>query len=160
MATVDQWDTQEGYISQGRVIGFITLGTAAVAGENLTFVGSMAAGAQNKIIMMACVAGGDEASGVGVCLKGGVTGDKVPVCFYGVVKMCSHSVCTVGGFVTSGATVGTTITYAQVVPLTAQTNACFLAHDSGTGTAFVLGQCLQAATTAGNELLVLIGSGH
>lgn len=160
MATVDQWDSQEGYISQGQVIGFVELGTAAVAGEPLGF-GTPAA---NKIVMDLYTG---EANGVGVCLKSGGTGDKVPVCFYGVCKMLAFSVCTVGGFVISAGTPGTTITYGAVTPLTAEAGTTVytmqgmqLARNNGTGTAFLLGQCLQAGTTVGNQLLVLIGSGH
>ena len=155
MATVDQWDSQEGaYISQGRVIGYVTLGTACVAGDILGFAGTPAA---NKIVMDLYTG---EANGVGVCLKSGVTGDMVPVCFYGVCKMLAFSVCTAGGFVSSSGTPGTTITYGAVTPVTAHTNADHWARLSSTGTAFILGQCLQAGTTVGNQLLVLIGSGH
>lgn len=154
MAVIDQWDSQEGYISQGQVIGFVELGTACVAGEPLGF-GTPAA---NKIVMNLY---SGEANGVGVALKGGVTGDKIPVCFYGVCKMLAYSTCTVGGFVCSAGTAGTTITFGGVTPITAATaSAVQWARVTGTGTAFILGQCLQAGTTAGNELLVLIGSGH
>lgn len=156
MATVDQWDSQEGYISQGQVIGFVTLDTACVAGDILGFTAA-AAGQQNKICMSLYTG---EANGVGVCLKTGVTGDKVPVCFYGVCKMLAFSVCTAGGFVSSCGTPGTTITYGAVTPVTAHTNADHWARLSSTGTAFILGQCLQNGTTVGNQLLVLIGSGH
>ncbi len=156
MATVDNWDTEEGYITQGNIIGFVELETAVVAGEPLTW-GTAAA---NKIVMKLYTA---EADSCAVALKGGSTGDKIPACFSGVVKMCAFSVCTVGGFVINAGTAGTTITYGMVTPLTAVATTAqglYLARVQGTGTAFVLGQCLQAGTTVGNELLVLIGSGH
>ena len=156
MATVDQWDNEEGYICQGSVIGFVTLETAVCAGDPLAW-GTPAA---NRVVMKMYTA---EADSCAVALKGGVTGDKIPACFFGVVKMCGFSVCTVGGFVINAGTVGTTVTYGMVTPLTAATGTlvgAYLARNTGTGTAFVLGQCLQAATTVGNELLVLIGSGH
>lgn len=154
MADTDNWSSQEGYICQGNVINFVELGTAVVAGEPLGF-GTPAA---NKIVMNLYTG---EANGVGVALKGGSTGDKVPVCFYGVVKMVAYSTCTVGGFVSASGTPGTTITYGNVTPLTAATaSAVQWARVTGTGTAFILGQCLQAGTTLGDELLVLIGSGH
>jgi len=48
-----------------------------------------------------------------------------------------------------------------MTPITAATaSAVQWARVTGTGTAFILGQALQAATTLGDELLVLIGSGH
>lgn len=151
----DNWDSQEGYISQGSVIGYVELGTAIVAGDNLTW-GTAAA---NKVVLSSATAGGDEASGVAVAMKGGVTGDKIPAVFFGVVKMVSYSTCTVGGAVISPATAGTTITYGNVCPLTAaNTEAGMdLAGVNGSGTAFILGMALQAATTLGDELLVLIG---
>lgn len=154
MAIVDNWDSQEGYICNGAVIDFVTLETACVAGEPLAF----GTAASNKIVMKLHANAADSSA---VALKGGVTGDVVPAVFYGVVKMVAYSVCTVGGFVTNSKTAGTTITYGNVHPLTAQTpGQNVLARICGTGTAFLLGQCLQAGTTVGDELLVLIGSGH
>jgi len=155
MAIVDNWDTEEGYICQGSIIDFVTLETACVAGEPLAF----GTGASNKIVMKLRAASADSSA---VALKGGVTGDKIPAVFYGVVKMVAYSVCTVGGFVINSKTGGTTITYGNVMPLTAETTEAGmnLARVNGTGTAFLLGQCLQAGTTTGDELLVLIGSGH
>jgi len=96
---------------------------------------------------------------VGVTMKGGVTGDKIPVVFYGVVKMVGYSTCTVGGALINSKTAGTTITYGNVMPLTAaNTEAGMdLANVNGTGTAHILGMALQNATTLGDELLVLVG---
>jgi len=155
MVDTDNWDSEEGYICNGAVINFVELSTAVVAGEPLAF-GTAAA---NKIVMKKYALSADS---IAVALKGGGTGDKIPACFYGVVKMVGYSTCTVGGFVINSKTAGTTITYGNVMPLTAaNTEAGMdLAHVNGSGTGFVLGQCLQAATTLGDELLVLIGSGH
>jgi len=159
MVDTDNWDSQEGYISQGQVIGFVTLGTSVVAGDWLTW-GTAAA---NQIVMDAATPKTAEANGVAMALKGGVTGDKIPACFYGVCKCVAYSTCTVGGFVTNPATAGTTITFGNVNPLTATDtgrDAEDLARMNGSGTAFLIGQCLQAGTTIGDELLVLVGSGH
>jgi len=155
MVDTDNWDTQEGYICQGNIINFVTLETAVVAGEPLTW-GTPAA---NKVVMKLHAESSDSCA---VALKGGVTGDVIPACFDGVVKMVAYSTCTVGGFVVNSKTAGTTITYGNVMPLTAaNTEAGMdLAHVNGSGTAFLLGQCIQAGTTLGDELLVLIGSGH
>ena len=154
MVGLDNWPAQEGYISQGSVIGFVELGTAVVAGEPLGF-GTPASG---KIVMNLYTG---EANGVAVSLKGGSTGDRIPACFYGVVKMVAYSTCTVGGFVSASGTPGTTVTYGNVTPITAGTASTVQwARVTGSGTAFILGQCLQAGTTLGDELLVLIGSGH
>lgn len=155
MATVDQWETQEGYICQGNVIGFVELGAPLVAGEPLQWDTPVA----NKIVMKKCAAAADSCA---VSLKGGTTGDKIPAVFYGVVKMCAHSAITVGDPVVNAKTVGATITYGQVTPLTAAattdaTHGFYLKHNSGTGTAYILGLALQAATTVGNELLILVG---
>lgn len=155
MVDTDNWETQEGYICQGSVIGFVELGTVIVAGDILTW----GTPAQNKIVMNGAIAGGNEASGVAVAMKGGVSGDKIPAVFFGVCKMVAYSTCTVGGAVISPATAGTTITYGNVCPLTAaNTEAGMdLAGVNGSGTAFILGMALQAGTTIGDELLVLIG---
>lgn len=153
MVDTDNWETQEGYICQGAVIGFCELGAAVVAGEPVAF----GTGAQNKIVMTAYALAGDS---VGVTLKGGVTGDKVPVVFYGVVKMVGYSTCTVGGALINSATAGTTITYGNVMPLTATATGNLvdvLCENNGTGTAHILGMALQNATTLGDELLVLVG---
>ena len=154
MADTDNWANQEGYICNGNIIGFCELGTAAVAGEPVGF----GTAASNKIVVNLY---SGAANAVGVTLKGGVTGDKVPVVFYGVVKMVAYSTCTVGGAVINSATAGTTITYGNVMPLTASDTTddqgFFLAAINGTGTAHVLGMALQAGTTLGDELLVLVG---
>lgn len=155
MVDTDNWDTEEGYLCQGSVINFVTLETAVVAGDPLAWGTPLA----NKIVMKKYAASADSCA---VALKGGVTGEKIPACFAGVVKMVGYSTCTVGGMVINSKTAGTTITYGNVMPLTAvNTEAGMdLAQVNGSGTAFLLGQCLQAATTLGDELLVLIGSGH
>jgi len=97
-------------------------------------------------------------------MKGGGTGDKVPAVFYGVVKMVAYSTVTAPGeYVINSKTDGTTITYGNVMPLTAVNTTAqgmYLCHVNGTGTAHVLGMALQAATTVGDELLVLIGACH
>ena len=154
MATVDQWETQEGYICQGNVIGFVELGAAAVAGEALQWTTPVA----NKIVMIKKALAADSCA---VALKGGGTGVKIPAVFYGVVKMCAHSTITVGDPVINSKTEGLTVTYGNVTPLTAEATTCnhgfYLKHNNGTGTAYILGLALQAATTIGNELLVLVG---
>ena len=154
MATVDQWETQEGYICQGNVIGFVELGAPAVAGEALQW-GTPAA---NKVVM---IKKSEAADSCAVSLKGGTTGDKIPAVFYGVVKMCAYSTITVGDPVINSKTEGATVTYGNVTPLTAEGTTCnhgyYLKHNNGTGTAYILGMALQAATTTGNELLILVG---
>lgn len=151
----DNWAKEEGYICQGATIGFVELGTAAVAGECLTF-GTSAA---NKIVMNIWSAGMDS---VGVALKGGVTGDKIPVVFHGVMKMVGHVTMDAGSIVGNSITAGTTITYGNVIPATTintANSAEILARRSNgaTGTAWTLGMALQAVATAGDEILVLVG---
>ena len=157
MVGLDNWETQEGYICQGNVIGFIELGTAVVAGEALQFDTPLA----QKVIMKSKV---DAAGACAVALKGGGTGDKIPACFYGVVKMVAYSTITnPGEYVINSKTEGTTITYGNVMPLTAvdtTAQGLYLCHVNGTGTAHVLGMALQAGTTVGDELLILIGACH
>ena len=153
MVDTDNWDTQEGYICQGNVIGFVELGNTVVAGEPVGF----GTPATNKVVMNLY---SGEANSVGVSLKGGVAGDKIPVVFYGVVKMVAYSTVTVGAAVINSATAGTTITYGNVTPLTATDTGNLvdvLVSNNGTGTAFILGLALQAGTTLGDELLVLVG---
>ena len=150
---VDMWDSEEGYICQGTDIGFVTLETAVVAGECVTW-GTSAA---NKIVMKKWAAVGDS---VGVAKKGGVTGDIVPVVFYGVVKLVAAQTVTVGQTVRSAATAGTTITWGNCVPIAnlSTGNAVPLAaNENGTGTFFKLGLALQDGAAPGDEILVLIG---
>ena len=154
MVDTDNWETQEGYICDGSVIGFVELGSTVVAGEALQWGTS----APNKVVMIAKALAADSCA---VAMKGGVTGDKIPAVFYGVVKMCAHSTITVGDAVVNSKTEGATITYGNVTPLTATdtgiNNVAVLKHNNGTGTAYILGMALQAATTIGDELLVLVG---
>lgn len=153
MVITDNWDTQEGYISQGNVIGFVTLGVAVVAGEPLAWGTATA----NKVVMTLY---SNPADSCAVALKGGAAGDQIPAVFYGVVKMAAYSVCTVGGAVINSGTAGTTVTYGNITPLTAveTTEAgCFLVSNNGTGTAYVLGMALQDASVVGDEILVLVG---
>jgi len=157
MAIVDNWGTQEGYLSQGQVIGFVELGTAIVAGDPLAWDTA----AVNKVVMKKYAASADSCA---VAMKGGGTGDKIPAVFYGVVKMAAYSTCTVGGAVINSKTAGTTVTYGNVMPLTALNTGTaepYLCSNNGTGTAYILGMAIQAGTTLGDELLVLIGGfGH
>jgi len=150
----DMWDTQEGYICQGQIIGFITLGTAVVAGDLLKW-GTSAA---NKVVMNQ---GGDaDGDAPAVALKSGVTGDTIPAVFNGVMKMVAHVTVTVGQIVEGVATAGTTITYGQVQPIpnlaTGNAVPVFVGLN-GTGTRFRLGIALQDGATPGDEILVAIG---
>ena len=150
----DMWDTQEGYICQGQILGFVELGTAVVAGEPLTW-GTSAA---NKVVMNA--GGAADGDSPAVAMKGGVTGDQIPAVFYGVMKMVAHVTVTVGQIVEACATAGTTITYGQVQPipnLTTGTAAPVFVGDNGTGTRFKLGMAIQGGAAPGDEILVLIG---
>lgn len=149
----DMWDSEEGYICAGQTIGFCELGTAAVAGECITW-GTSAA---NKIVVKKTAATLDS---IGISLKGGVTGDKVPVVFYGVVKLVAHQTVTVGQIVGASVTAGTTVTYGNVVPipnLATGTAVPLFVGDNGTGTAFRLGMALQDGAAPGDEILVLVG---
>jgi len=149
----DMWDSEEGYICQGQTIGFVELGTAAVAGECMAW-GTSAA---NKIVMKKTA---DTLDAVGISLKGGVTGDQVPVVMYGVVKLVAHQTVTVGQIVGASVTAGTTITYGNVVPvpnLATGTAAPLFVGDNGTGAAFRLGMALQDGAAPGDEILVLVG---
>lgn len=152
----DMWDTQEGYICQGQILGFVELGTAVVAGD-IVMWGTAAA---NKVVMS--VAGAANGDGCAVAMKSGVTGDIVPVVFNGVVKMVAHITVTVGDVVINCATAGTTITYGQVQPLTAINTALHaqviaLKAINGTGTAYNLGMAIQSSGANGDEILVMIG---
>lgn len=151
----DNWDTQEGYICQGQILGFVTLGSAIVAGDVLTW-GTNAA---NQVVMSE--AGAANGDGLAVAMKSGVTGDVIPAVFNGVMKMVSHITVTQGDCVINCATAGTTITYGQVQPQTAVNTAndaqiIALKAVNGTGTAYRLGMALQTGVP-GDEILVMIG---
>ena len=152
----DNWDQEEGYISQGMILGFCELSTTVVAGEPVAI---LTTGAANKVMVKKWAS---QADSRGVALKGGNTGDRIPVCFYGVCKMAAYSTITGGDIVMNAGTAGTVgPTYGNVVPIP-PSGATFTYINafkglSETGTIIRLGMALQAATTTGDELLVLIG---
>jgi hypothetical protein len=152
----DMWDLQEGYISQGLKISFVTLSSTVVAGDPIKFM----TGTYNivdAVVMNKFAIVGDSTA---VALKGGNTGDKIPVAFHGIVKMNAYSGSLLpGDVVMNSATAPSTgSTYGGVVAIPSATaQQLNLRGISYTGTYNRLGMILQAGTTAGDLVLTLLG---
>lgn len=134
-------------IVDGLVIGFCYADGAITANAPVKF-GTAAA---NRIPVITCAAAASVGMGVGVALKASATaGDIIPVCFHGIVKVTSSETILIGDLVISGATDATVIGGGASA-------SWFI---SSTGTQYCLGLALQAATTIGDELLILVGGGR
>jgi len=77
---VDYYSTEEGYISEGHVIGFAKLGTEVTQLQSVK-LGTTAAG---SVVVAVGAADGDS---IGIALKTGVTNDYIPVALRGIVKL-------------------------------------------------------------------------
>jgi hypothetical protein len=153
----DMWDLQEGYISQGLKISFVTLGTVVIAGDPIRFMTST----NNKVDAIVMAKNATIGDSTAVALKGGNTGDVIPVAFHGVMKMCSLSGSLLPGDVVMNAiTYGATgPSYGNIlaIPTVTAASAGIFRAVSYTGTYNRLGMLLQAATAGGDTALVLLG---
>ncbi len=143
MVNTDNWDSQEGLIADGLVVGFCRAGAAIAAGDAVTF-GTAAA---NQVNVITAHAAATVGKGIGVALKAASTGDILPVIYFGVVKMTAGETIVIGDILISGLAAG------QVFGVGAS-NSLLL---NTAGTQYVLGIAIQEATTIGDELLVLVG---
>jgi hypothetical protein len=143
----DLYPDEEGYISDGKVIGFCKA-AGSIALHSGVFLGTTSASG-----VVSVVAGSAHGDSVAVALKAADTDDYIPVCFHGIVKMVIGDTCTAGDIVMSDASA----TY--VLPLNPFTEDEILKLRSlnGTGTYCRLGMLLQPGAASGDEALVFIG---
>lgn len=144
--TTDNWPDEEGYIVEGTVIGFAESGSAITEGRAVAF-GTAASG---KVVVTAASAIGDS---FGVALKAATaSGQKIPVAVGGLMKMTSSATITVGFYVMNSTDGHVT---RCLCPWT-NAGAVLQIFTGGVGS-HILGLCLQDGSTAGNEVLVLLG---
>ena len=143
----DLYPSEEGYISDGNVIGYCKC-QATIALHSSVFIhGTAVAG----VVSVAPTAA--DGDGCAVALKGGAAGEDIPVCFFGVVKMMAAAAIDEGDQVKSDS-LGT-----YILPIADRdaTAATLLRGMNYTGTVIRLGVALQAGASSGDELLVLVG---
>jgi len=143
----DLYPDEEGYISDGHVVGFCKVQAAVEIHEVVYVHGTAVSGA---ISVAPAAADGD---GFAVTLKAGAAGDYIPVCFRGVVKMYAGDTITAMDMLQNDA-VGT---YVLPIPDTTSDEFVEWRGLNWTGTRQRLGVALQAASTTGDEILVLVG---
>lgn len=143
----DLYPDEEGYISDGAVIGFCKLVNSVALHAGVKMGTTSVSG------VVSMVTGASDGDSYGVALKAGVTDDLIPVCFHGIVKMVIGDTCTAGDVVMSDASA----TY--VLPIKAMTEDEILKWRglNGTGTYVRLGLLLQNGAASGDEALVFIG---
>jgi len=138
---VDFWPQEEGYIVEGAPVMMCVAGAAI---EEMACV-KLSATTAGQVTVITNAAWGDS---MGVALRSAATGQRVPVAFEGVVKLIANATIALGEMVVNAAAKSCYVVDAPV-------SADVMKGD--TGSAYVLGTALQAATTHGDEILVLLG---
>lgn len=143
----DLYPDEEGYISDGHVVAFCKVQAAVEIHEVVWIHGTAVSGA---LSIAPAAADGD---GFAVALKAGAAGEYVPVCFRGVVKLLAGDTITAMDILQNDA-LGT-----YVLPIATVTSDEMQVWRglNWTGTRQRLGVALQAASTSGDEILVLVG---
>lgn len=143
----DLYPSEEGYITDGNVIGFCKVQAAIELHESVFIHGTAVSGT----ISVAPAAG--DGDGIAIALREGAAGDYIPVCFHGVVKLIAGDTLTGGDQLINDA-LGT---YVLPMPNTTATNATIFRGINYTGVRVRLGVALQNGAASGDELLVLVG---
>ena len=142
----DLYPEEEGYISDGTVIGFCKA-AGSIALHSGVFLGATAVSGAVSV-----VAGSADGDSIAVALKAADTNDFIPVCFHGIVKMIIGDTMTAGDIVKNDASA----TY--VLPLVYTVDDILkLRGLNGTGTVIRLGLLMQDGAASGDEALVFIG---
>ena len=144
----DLYPDEEGYISDGAVIGFCKLV------DSVELHAAVALGATSVSGVVSIVTGAADGDSYAVALKAGVTDDFIPVCFHGIVKMVVGDTMTIGGDIVMN---DANATY--VLPIRAMTEDEIIKWRGicGTGTYIRLGMLMQNGAASGDEALVFIG---
>ena len=145
----DLYPDEEGYISDGTIVGFCKA-AAAITLHGAVKLGLTAVSSYISVIPATVGAG------YGIALRAADTNDYIPVAFKGIVKQIVGT----GTFV-AGAPVVASGTTAGVVekqgPLNGTTMLEYVNLGfGGTTNLYRLGYALQAGTTAGDEVLVML----
>jgi len=144
----DLYPSEEGYISDGYVIGYCKAQAPIALHASVYIHGTAVSG------VISVAPGAADADSIGVALKAAdAAGDYIPVCFHGVVKMVAGDTIT-GGDQLINDSLGT---YVLPMPNTTSSNATIFRGLNYTGTRLRLGVALQNGDASADELLVLIG---
>ena len=143
----DLYPSEEGYISDGFVVGFCKCQAAIELHEVVFIHGTAVSGV---ISVAPAAADGD---GFAVALKAGAANEFIPVCFHGIVKMVAGDTLTAGDQLINDS-LGT---YVLPMPNTTASNATIFRGLNNTGTRLRPGLALQNGAASGDELLVLVG---
>jgi hypothetical protein len=145
----DLYPDEEGYISDGTIVGFCK----AAAPITLHGAVKLAATAVSSYISVQPATVG---TGYGVALKAADTNDYIPVAFKGIVKQIVGAVTFAVGkpVIASGTTAGVV----EAQPALNGTTMLEYVNlgNGGTTSLYRLGYALQAGTTAGDEVLVML----
>jgi hypothetical protein len=149
---VDYYPDEEGYISDGTIVGFCK------ALNSISLHQSVAFGTTNTTSYISVVAGA-YTTGVGIALKAADTNDYIPVAFKGIVKQTANTAVAipVGRAVVAGTTAGYV---SGIETIAAGTDVVFITYQNivpgATTRNWRLGYALQTATTDGDEILVML----
>ena len=143
----DLYPSEEGYISDGYVIGYCKAQMTLELHDSVFIHGTAVSG----VISVASAAA--DGNAIAITLKEAVTGDYIPVCFHGVVKLMAGDTLT-GGDQLINDSLGT---FVLPMPNTTSSNATVFRGLNYTGTRLRLGVALQNGAASGDELLVLVG---
>ena len=146
----DNYSIEDGVMFQGFDVGICQAATIiyplTAVTLGLTTVANCISVVQSSLV----------AQGMGVAMKYGVTGDYIPVLFYGIAKMFAGNAITAGQSIISGTT--QTGMQGYVIANTAFSNATYynaMAGLDGTGTAYILGKCLQNSASGDYSLCLI-----
>lgn len=143
----DLYPSEEGYISDGYVIGYCKCQAAVELHDTVFIHGTAVSG------VISIAPSTVDSTAVAVTLKAGVAGDFVPVCFFGIVKLMAGDTLTAGDCLINDS-LGT---YVLPLPNVTATNATKFRGLNNTGTLVRLGFALQPGAASGDELLAVIG---
>ncbi len=155
MGAVDYYPDEEGYISDGTIVGFCKC-QSAIALHQQVGIGTTA------VTNYIGVAAAAFNTGVGLALKAGDTNDFIPVAFKGIVKMLANTAVAIpaGRAVVSGTTAGYVSGIVTFDGADTEAPVILLSYQNiGAGLTTVnwrFGYALQPASTDGDEILVML----
>jgi len=145
---VDYYPDEEGYISEGHVIGYAKA-EGSITQLTAVKLGTTAAG---NVVVAAGAADGDS---IGFALKTAVTNDLLPVALRGIIKIVAGEAIAANAVLKNDSSPG----YMLVIgDLATGTAVPIFVGLNGTGTVIRMGIALQDATQSGDEILMLLGA--
>ncbi len=156
----DLYPDEEGYIDEGTIVGFCK------AAGSITLHGAVKLGATgvSNYISVLSASDGTDGHGFGIALKAADTNDYIPVAFKGIVKQTVGAATFSVGYpvISAGTTVGYVEKKVAIAPCTTAVDLSNLIDSymfmgaGATTKLYKLGYALQAGTTAGDEVLIML----